>query len=296
MADDAFLLLPLDRIGFHPQVRRTVDPDVVAAMARSIREVGVQLPVLVRRDGSDGGDGGGTGEGDGDRYVVIDGETRVRAARAAGLTVIPAVVLGDALDEGGVVHRQLVANVHRADLRPLERAEGLRRLIDATGWTAAEAADRLGLSPASVSRSLALLSLPVAIRDHLDAGTITASAAYELARVDDPAEQADLAGQAAAAAGGLTRDALRGRRRAGGRPVAAAANPKGNTARVRVALDGNRSLTLAGPCDGLEGLVGALQEVLGKARRAVAQGISLKTFAKVQRDQAGGAAGGQSPG
>ena len=267
MASDTFLEVPPGRLVCRPQVRKAFDPAVLAAMAQTMRQLGVQLPVRVRRDG--------------ENLVVVDGEMRVRAAALAGLATVPVVVLPGTPDEAEVLLRQLVANVHRSELKPVERAEGVRQLIAATGWTAAEAADHLGLSAASVSRSLALLGLPEAIRRQVDQGTLAASAAYELAQVADPAAQAELAAQLAA--GVITRDGARGRRRAPATPATPAARPPG---RVTAVLDGGRSLTLTGPCDGIEGLIAALERLLAKARKARPQALSLPTFLQMLKDEA----------
>ena len=272
MASEYIPDLPLDQLVCRPQVRKRFDPEAVAGMAATVTRVGVQMPVLARRDPVG-------------KLVVIDGEMRVRAAREAGLTTVPVFVVSGTLSDADVLLRQLVANVQRTDLKPLERAEGIERLLDATGWTAAEAAEHLGLSAASVSKSLALLSLPEAVRDRLADGSIAASAAYELARVDDPAAQLALAEQLAG--GTLTRDGVRGRRRAGTKLDSSDTKP---ASRVVACLDERRSLTLTGPCDGLDGLIAALEELLGKARKVRPQAVSLPTFVKMLRDQAKSAA------
>jgi ParB family chromosome partitioning protein len=182
-----------------------------------------------------------------------------------------------------MVEIQLIENTQRKNLRPLELATALQQLISISGMTATQVAGRLGLSAASVSRSLKLLELPEAIQLQVDRGEISASSAYEIARIEDAEKQAALAGQVAD--GRLTRDALSGARKATNRRGvhSSAAAPS----RVTAKLGGGRSLTIAGSgLASLEVLIQWLEELLSKARKVRAQNLELGTFIKMLRDQA----------
>ncbi len=139
-------------------------------------------------------------------------ESGVFAARHAGFEAIPAIVVADDLNEAQILQQQWIANCHRQELTPMEKVRAISRLMQLTGWSASETAKRLSMSGANVSRLLALLSLPEPIQIQVEDGVIPASAAAELARVDDPAKQAELAQRIAG--GQLTRDGLTGERKA----------------------------------------------------------------------------------
>jgi ParB family chromosome partitioning protein len=137
--------IPVDRIGRNPsQPRASFDDDQMAELAASIRTHGILQPIVVRA-GLDG------------RYELIAGERRLRAARLAGLTEIPAVVRDSA--DGEQLELALVENLQRADLNPMEAASAYRALVDRFGLTHADVADRVGKSRVAVSNSLRLLDL-----------------------------------------------------------------------------------------------------------------------------------------
>jgi len=268
MRQEAIQYLPLDKIVCEAQVRDGVADESVVGVARSIQEIGLQQPIRVRREG--------------DKFVVVDGERRLRAARLAKLSTIPAIVEEKELGEGEVIQRQLVANIQRVDLSALEKARAIARLMEATGWNAAETAARLGISAATAARLTALLSLPATIVAQVEAGRLPASTAYEIAKIEDPARQAALAQEAVE--GRLTRDGVSGqfkkKRRGESHKESVTAS------RVIVNLGGERSVTVTGAGICLETLIGWLEELLGRARKARTQGLALKTFIKMLRDQA----------
>lgn len=137
--------LALDRLqpGAH-QPRRHFDEDALDELARSIAAQGVVQPIVVRAVG-------------GDRYEIVAGERRWRAAQRAGLANIPVVVR--ALDERGAMAVALVENIQRADLNPLEEAVALRRLLDECQLTHEQIAEAVGKSRATVSNLLRLMEL-----------------------------------------------------------------------------------------------------------------------------------------
>lgn len=255
---------PLDAIRVDDQVRRVFDENAIRRLADSIAQDGLQHPVLCRRE-----DG---------QLVLIDGERRLRASALLGRTEIQAIVIDDALDAVAVLARQLVCNLQREDLDPIERAEGVRALMERAGISAEQAARRIGQSPASVSRWLALLKLPEELRAMVTAGTVSADAAYALSRIDDPHEQARRAQQAAA--GTLTRDQLACAVRAK-RPREQAPASR----RSLLPIGPKQSVTLHGPGLTLEVVIAALEGLLTRMRKARTQGLTLGTFARALRDQ-----------
>ena len=262
--------LAIDEITVLPQIRERFEESSIDGMAQSIREVGILQPIRIRLEGG--------------QRIIVDGERRFRAAKRVGLLTVPVVIEEQPLSEADVIQRSLVANCQREDLTPLEKARAMATLMRATGSQAGEVATKCGLSNATVTRTLALLTLPEAIRERVNSGQIPASAAYELARVKDPQQQSELAYQLAA--GRLTRDglagALKARRKGGG--VLSAAKPR----RAIAFLGAGRSVTVVGDCSTLDAFIEALEEALAKARKARPQGLALTTFCKMLKDQAAG--------
>ena len=126
------------------QPRKLFFDDSLEELAESIRIHGILQPLAVRR--SEGG-----------RYLIIAGERRFRAAKRAGLTEVPAVIV-DA-DDRAVAELALIENLQREDLNPVEEAEGFKALIDEFELTQEEAAERLGKSRSSLANAMRLLSL-----------------------------------------------------------------------------------------------------------------------------------------
>jgi ParB family chromosome partitioning protein len=170
--------IQLDRIVPNPyQPRNAVDGADLEALAASIAEHGVLQPVLVTE----------TLEG----YQLVAGERRVRAARMAGLTRIPAIVRQ--LADQHRLELALVENIQRADLAPLEEARAYRRLIDEFGSTQEQVARKVGRARSTVANSLRLLELDPAVQAALAEGRITEGHARAIAALDGP-RQAGLLG------------------------------------------------------------------------------------------------------
>lgn len=267
MTDTTFSRIPIDTITVRPQARRQFDADALQQLADSITASGLQQPLLCRREG--------------DLLILIDGERRLRACTLLGWTEAPVLIAESDLDATETLARQLVCNLQRADLNPLEKAEGIQSLMSAGALTAEQAARSLGLSSGSVTKSLALLKLPPALLEHVGSGAIAPDTAYQLSRVTDPAEQAKLAD--AVVSEQLTRDGLAKRlKRQPGRRMPSAS--KGQ--RFTFPLDNRRSVVLAGQSMTIEQSIECLEHLLTRARRAKSQGLSLATFARTVRDQA----------
>jgi ParB family transcriptional regulator, chromosome partitioning protein len=268
--------IPLAKVVCRQQVRQEFPQDEDDGLTASIKEHGVLQPILVRWEGDDA--------------VVVDGERRVRGGRRAGLETIPGIAVPASLTAAELLLWQILANVQRRDLSPMEKAEAIQRLMVEGKLSAAEASAKLSLSPASVSRLLALLTLPAAVQAKVRSGEVPASTAYEIARSGTATEQERLATEVVER--GLTRDGVSGRNRKR-RGASGEATDGGAPARVTVRLVRGRSVTLAGAgLSTLEQLVEWLEELLGKARKARPRGVELATFVALMKDEA--RAGGAS--
>ncbi len=263
--------IPLDKIVAEVQVRKEMDQEKLDGLAKSFKELGQQQPCRVRKVE--------------DKFVIVVGERRYRAAKLAGLTTLAVIVEGKDLCDGEVLQRQIIENLQRENLTALETATGIAELMKATGWKVGEAATRLGISNASATRLLALLTLPKSIQDQVITGVIPASAAYELSRVEDSGQQQELANQFAA--GRLTRDGLAGAIKAQAKSPAKGSTkgPSVATGRATAQLGEGRTVTVVGRSLSLEGFIEILEELLAKARKSRPTGIELGTFLALLKDQ-----------
>ena len=155
------------------QPRKTFPPASLAELADSIARDGLLQPVLVRRTPAD-------------RYEIIAGERRFRAAKLAGLTEIP-VILVDA-DDATAARYALVENLQREDLNPLEEAAAYEALIDRYQLTQEQVAEQVGKSRSAVTNALRLLELPEGVRSLILAGRLTAGHARALLGLKDREE------------------------------------------------------------------------------------------------------------
>lgn len=161
-------LVPIERLHPNPgQPRRSFDPDQLADLSRSIAKKGVLQPLIVRPSRTSDG-----------AYEIVAGERRWRASQAANLHEIP-VIIRD-FDDSEVLEVAIIENIQRADLSPLEEASGYRHLMERFGHTQEQVSEILGKSRSHVANHLRLLSLPPAVRDHLEAGRISAGHARAL--------------------------------------------------------------------------------------------------------------------
>ncbi len=175
-----FAFLPLDEIAPNARQPRTVfDEDSLAELVGSIKEVGILQPVVVRP--------GPAGSG----YELIMGERRLRAAKAAGLEAIPAIIRNT--DDTDMLRDALVENLHRTQLNPLEEAAAYQQLLDDFGVTHEQLAERLSRSRPHITNTLRLLRLPPLVQRRVAAGVLSAGHARALLGLDDPAAMERLA-------------------------------------------------------------------------------------------------------
>lgn len=168
----------------HPnpnQPRVHFDEGALAELSASIAAIGVLQPILVRPSG--------------EKFELIAGERRWRAARSAGLTVIPAIVR--VTDDVSSVEQALVENLHRQDLTPLEEAAAYQQLLEDFNMTHEQVATKVGKSRSAITNAIRLLSLPASIQQLLADGRLSAGHAKALLGTPDRAKQESLARQAA---------------------------------------------------------------------------------------------------
>ena len=151
------------------QPRGMITPDSLMDLVDSIREHGILEPLIVAH----------TPAG----YKIIAGERRWRAAKLAGLNTVPCIV--KETSPQGMLEMALVENVQRTDLNAIDRAKAFERLIEEFDLSNAEIAKRIGKSPAFISNTLKLLSLPDALKDGLISGLITEGHARALAAIEN---------------------------------------------------------------------------------------------------------------
>ena len=165
-------VLPLQKVEPNPnQPRKYFDEEELQALADSIAAHGLLQPLAVRDMG-------------GGFYQIIAGERRWRAARLAGLSEVPVVVVVEA-DDRTVMELALVENLQRQDLNPMEEAEGYRSLMQDYGLTQEEAATRVGKSRPAVANALRLLALPEEVRQLVVEGTLSAGHARAVLSLPD---------------------------------------------------------------------------------------------------------------
>ncbi|AYM63571.1 ParB/RepB/Spo0J family partition protein [Agrobacterium fabrum] len=156
----------------HRNPRRHFDENELQDLAASIRQHGIVQPVVVRTVGVN-------------RYEIIAGERRWRAAQLAGFTDVPVIVRD--VDDRTALELAIVENVQRSDLNPLEEAMGYEQLIAEHGYTQNDLGEIIGKSRSHVANSLRLLKLPDPVRDMLADGSLSAGHARALVSTSDPA-------------------------------------------------------------------------------------------------------------
>ena len=164
------------------QPRKRFEPEALADLAESIRTHGIIQPITVRKLTSG-------------YYQIIAGERRWRAAKAAGLDEVPAVIIE--ADDRKVMELGLIENLQREDLNPVEEARGYQVLIQDHGLTQEEVAQRMGKSRPAITNALRLLALPEAVLILLEEGSLSAGHARAILAAPSPELQIQAAQQTA---------------------------------------------------------------------------------------------------
>jgi ParB family chromosome partitioning protein len=174
-----FAEIPVGSIVPNPkQPRHVFDEEAMEELKTSIQEVGLLQPIVVR-------------ELDGEKYELVMGERRWRAAQATGRDTIPAIVR-DTRDDA-MLRDALLENIHRANLNPLEEAAAYQQLLEEFGATHEELAKRIGRSRPQISNTIRLLNLPAQVQRRVAAGVLSAGHARALLGLEDNEAQEELA-------------------------------------------------------------------------------------------------------
>lgn len=178
-ATPGLMQVTIDQIAPNPyQPRKTFNEGSIDELARSVREHGIVQPLVVTRFG--------------DRYRLIAGERRFRAAQKAGLTSVP-VVIKDDLKEGDALQIALIENIQREDLNPIEEAMAYHQLHEEFGLTQEEISKRVGKERSTVANFLRLMKLPEPVKKLLASGQLSMGHARALLALESPKKQEQLA-------------------------------------------------------------------------------------------------------
>ena len=268
--------IPLDRITPNPgQPRMTFDEDALAELAASIIEHGVLQPILVRP------------LAELQRYQLVAGERRWRAARAAGLHEIPALI--EQLDDDTALEIGIIENLQREDLSPLEEAMIYERMTHEHGYSVRRLAQKLGKDKGYIENRLRLAGAPTEIKQLVSLRKDTLSHAYELLKVEDPKKRRRLAEQVASGELSLVklRERIEGRPRVVREPAADEATdpaePGDTTEMDEMAATPPRRHDRALPDDALIGAKQSLAEALDELADVLGSASVLAEIRDVDR-------------
>ena len=177
-AESSATEIALDKIDRNEeQPRKVFDEVAMTELVNSIRMHGVITPIILVAKG--------------ERYMIIAGERRWRAARRAGLKTIPAIVRNYTREQ--IREISLIENIQREDLNPIETATAIKQLMDECDYTQEQVAERIGKSRTVVTNTIGLLTLPPTVIDLISNGRLSAGHAKVLISLDDPEAQLTLA-------------------------------------------------------------------------------------------------------
>jgi len=159
------------------QPRKNFDQEKILQLSESLKEHGIIQPILLKKDG--------------ESYTIIAGERRWRAAKAAGIKEVPAIIMD--LDEKAVLEVSLIENIQRQDLNPIEEAWAFKKLMDDFSFTQDELSRRLGKSRTALANTVRLLNLDKRVQDYLIDGVITEGHGRAILAVEDKDLQCRLA-------------------------------------------------------------------------------------------------------
>ena len=151
------------------QPRKVFDEKALKELSQSIKQHGIIQPIILQKNG--------------ERYVIIAGERRFRAARMVGLKTVPAIL--KEYDKQQISEVSIIENLQREDLNPIESAKAINALIEQFNLTQEEVADKLGKSRSAVANTLRLLTLPNEVIGYIEAGKLSAGHARTLLGLED---------------------------------------------------------------------------------------------------------------
>lgn len=174
------MVVPIEKVAPNPdQPRRIFAQDKLDDLANSIKEKGIIQPLIVRKM-----------SGKNTQYQIVAGERRWRAAQLANLHEIPVMVRE--FNDTEVLEIAIIENIQRAELNPVEEAQGYRQLIEKFGHTQEKTARALGKSRSHIANQMRLLQLPSAVLDFLEQGKLSAGHARALITASDPSALAQM--------------------------------------------------------------------------------------------------------
>lgn len=162
------------------QPRKAFDSEKIAELTESIKTHGIIQPLILRKDAED-------------RYVIVAGERRWRAAKLAGLKEVPAIIME--LSDRDILEISLIENIQRQDLNPIEEALAYKKLLNDFGITQEELSKRIGKSRVVISNTMRLTNLDSRVQQYLIEGIITEGHGKVLLTIDDGQIQYELAQQ-----------------------------------------------------------------------------------------------------
>lgn len=243
------------------QPRKEFKAGKLSGLSESMKAIGQQVPVIVVADG--------------DKFILVDGECRWRAAQLAGIAALDAIVLAAVPSAAELMVLQASLDAHRSDLSPVERSDFLALIRAETGWSVTELAKRISQPQATVSKLLALQKLSPEIRAKVQTGELDGEKAYLISQEPDASKQLDLLKVAAS----MTRDQFRQKAKA---PVP----DKVRTSLARFPLSAGLTVTVQGQAVTLDEAITALADAIKELKRGLAQGVGIDAMQKVMRDKA----------
>ncbi|MHC1719097.1 MAG: ParB/RepB/Spo0J family partition protein [Clostridiaceae bacterium] len=159
------------------QPRKSFDQEKILQLSESLKEHGIIQPILLKKDG--------------ESYTIIAGERRWRAAKAAGIKEVPAIIMD--LDDKAILEVSLIENIQRQDLNPIEEAWAFKKLMDDFSFTQDELSRRLGKSRTALANTVRLLNLDKRVQEYLIDGVITEGHGRAILAVQDKDLQCKLA-------------------------------------------------------------------------------------------------------
>lgn len=254
-----------DRLAGHMEVERIIaDPDQprkffsedsLAQLASSLKKTGQLQPIRVRWSAEH------------EKWLIISGERRYRAALIAGLKTVSCLFSDRPLTESEIRQESLIENLLREDLRPIEAANGYQQLMELNDWTMQQVAEALNVSKGAVSKALSLLKLPEDIQAQVEEGTISPSSGYEVSRLKDEDAQRELATRIVTE--GLKRDEAGEAVGKTTRPREKQSEKKPSTTKVLSVSGARLSITWQKKTVRTKDIIQALEEALAQVRGEV---------------------------
>jgi ParB family chromosome partitioning protein len=173
--------LGIEQIGPNKkQPRQNFNEESLSELSDSIREFGIIQPIIVRKLNGE------------EKYEIIAGERRLRAAKQAGLTSIPAIINTN-IDDTSSLAMALIENIHRENLSPIEQAHTYKQLLEELNITHEDLSKRIGKSRASITNLIRILNLPISVQKLIDEGKVTTGHAKVLVSLKKPEDQLQVA-------------------------------------------------------------------------------------------------------